>query len=374
MYLFGCLPAARSCCIFDKGYFANDFGIYRFTCQSSLISLSSGASWEGRVICHQTGVPFACIGLFSVTLRDGGIPHSRSAVVFFCICWEWIRMTMRCWCRKTFGSFHWIRIFLETHSQVGCSVFHLMDGDKVSVCFHLTLIKLPSAPPRFLFWGIYKLNIHVHTCETMSGLFSTSGFVFRLLLISSITRLSPDFCYITCKPADRPPPCQIVKMVTNVFSCSCRYRGGWKSDSKSQCCVENKCDVISIHISGSDGVKATETKRVSSWSSPLGVYFSFSLPSTSTTRSSPPTCTAHLLITHLLKLTDGATCLFFFFGPDGRRWQKKKKNPAHFEHMLLLSVECVLFGEDTTTTQVVINDWAVLDLAAPSQRDCELQR
>lgn len=39
MYLFGCLPAEQSCCIFDKGYFANDFGIYR-VCQSSLISLS----------------------------------------------------------------------------------------------------------------------------------------------------------------------------------------------------------------------------------------------------------------------------------------------------------------------------------------------
>lgn len=47
----------------------------------------------------------------------------------------------------------------------------------------------------------------------------------------------------------------------------------------------------------------------------------------------------------------------FFLGP---RWEKmakkKRKTPAHFEHMLLLSVECVLFGEDTTTTQVVIND------------------
>lgn len=33
-----------------------------------------------------------------------------------------------------------------------------------------------------------------------------------------------------------------------------------------------------------------------------------------------------------------------------------KKESMHFEHMLLLSVECVLFGEDTTATQVVIND------------------
>lgn len=85
MYLFGCLPAEQSCCIFDKGYFANDFGIYR-VCQSSLISLSSGVSWDGRVICHRPGVPFAYISLFSVTLRDGGIPHSQSSIVFFCIC------------------------------------------------------------------------------------------------------------------------------------------------------------------------------------------------------------------------------------------------------------------------------------------------
>lgn len=150
-------------------------------------------------------------------------------------------MTIRCWCRKTFGSFHGIMIFLETHSQVGCSVFHLMDGDKVTVCFQLTVIK---RPPRFLFWGISKLNVHAGICETMSGPFSTSGVVFRLLLISAVTRLSADFCYITGKPTDRPPLCQIVKMVTNVFSCSCRYRGGRKSDSKSQCCVKNKCDII----------------------------------------------------------------------------------------------------------------------------------
>lgn len=50
----------------------------------------------------------------------------------------------------------------------------------------------------------------------------------------------------------------------------------------------------------------------------------------------------------------------------------KNKN-VHFEHILPLSVECVLREKDVANTWVVTNDWAILDLAAPSERDRELQ-
>lgn len=63
-----------------------------------------------------------------------------------------------------------------------------------------------------------------------------AGIVFRLLLISSVMRLSGDqlvgFCYITAKPGEGPPLCQISKVVSNVSPCSSSLKRT-RSDIKS---------------------------------------------------------------------------------------------------------------------------------------------